>query len=146
MTSASASVARAPSRRSGDGDGSSALALAGMERLPLPVRSVRSSFAHRPRLGPGPPGVASLGRGRSSRLVERPSLALAFAVVDGSIRCSECPREVDEFTAINEQWRYVSDGKNLLAYCPQCHEREFEQVRRSRCLSFIPAPRPTAHS
>jgi hypothetical protein len=27
-----------------------------------------------------------------------------------AIRCAECRREVDEFTAMAEGWRYYSDG------------------------------------
>jgi hypothetical protein len=47
-------------------------------------------------------------------------------VEEGSIRCSECRREVDEFTAIMERWRFWSDGcGELLPFCPECDEREF---------------------
>jgi hypothetical protein len=31
-------------------------------------------------------------------------------VGDGAIRCSECDRDVDEFTTIAERWLYYSDG------------------------------------
>ena len=42
------------------------------------------------------------------------------------IRCAECAREVDEFTAIGEKWRYSSDGVGeLLPFCPECAKREF---------------------
>jgi hypothetical protein len=42
------------------------------------------------------------------------------------IRCSECHREVDEFTAIKERWGYWSDGcGELLPFCPECARREF---------------------
>ena len=40
------------------------------------------------------------------------------------IRCSECHRTVDEFTAIKEQWHFWSDGRDLLPYCPACSGRE----------------------
>jgi hypothetical protein len=44
----------------------------------------------------------------------------------GTIPCSECDREVDEFTAIKEQWRYWSDGRGeLLPFCAECARREF---------------------
>ena len=43
------------------------------------------------------------------------------------VRCAECGREVDEFTAIKQQWRYWSDGLGELhPYCPECAEREFD--------------------
>lgn len=42
------------------------------------------------------------------------------------IRCSECHREVDEFTSIMERWGYRSDGcGELLPFCPECARREF---------------------
>jgi hypothetical protein len=45
---------------------------------------------------------------------------------DAIIRCSECRREVDEFTAIKERWGFWSDGCGaLLPYCPECARREF---------------------
>jgi hypothetical protein len=47
------------------------------------------------------------------------------AVVEEGIRCTECKREVDEFTAIAESWAFWSDGRDLLPYCPTCSEREF---------------------
>jgi hypothetical protein len=44
---------------------------------------------------------------------------------EGAIRCEECQRDVDEFTAIKERWGYWSDGcGDLLAYCPDCARRE----------------------
>jgi hypothetical protein len=46
-------------------------------------------------------------------------------LIDSSIRCSECHREVDEFTAIAEDWRLWSDGRELLPYCPRCAQHEF---------------------
>jgi hypothetical protein len=46
-------------------------------------------------------------------------------VDDGSIRCSECRRDVDEFTAIKERWGYWSDCGDLLPFCQQCARREF---------------------
>jgi hypothetical protein len=39
------------------------------------------------------------------------------------IRCEECKREVDEFTAVAEKWRFFSDGSELLPYCPDCSEQ-----------------------
>ena len=45
---------------------------------------------------------------------------------EGLVRGSECQREVDEFVAISEQWRYWSDGcGELLAFCAECSKREF---------------------
>ncbi len=36
------------------------------------------------------------------------------------IRCEECRRTVDEFTAIAERWGYWSDGcGELLSFCPE---------------------------
>ena len=47
-------------------------------------------------------------------------------MADGLIRCTECHREVDEFTAIKERWGYWSDGcGELLPFCPECAKREF---------------------
>jgi hypothetical protein len=40
------------------------------------------------------------------------------------IRCEECQREVDEFTAAAENWHFWLDGRDLLPYCPDCSERE----------------------
>ena len=42
-----------------------------------------------------------------------------------SLECAECSRTVDEFTAISEKWRYWSDGRELVAFCPECAQREF---------------------
>jgi len=45
---------------------------------------------------------------------------------DDAVRCPECRREVDEFTAIAERWGYWSDGcGDPLAVCPECSKREF---------------------
>jgi hypothetical protein len=42
------------------------------------------------------------------------------------IRCSECRRSVDDFTAVMERWTYWSDGcGELMPFCPECAEREF---------------------
>jgi len=46
-------------------------------------------------------------------------------VDDMAIVCTECGREVDEFTAIAEGWRHYSDGSSLIPYCPACARREF---------------------
>jgi len=44
----------------------------------------------------------------------------------GKIRCSECRRSVDEFTAMAERWGFWSDGcGELLRFCPDCATREF---------------------
>lgn len=45
----------------------------------------------------------------------------------GTIRCSECRRSVDEFTAIAERWGFCSGGcGELLPFCPDCAAtREF---------------------
>jgi hypothetical protein len=49
-----------------------------------------------------------------------------------AIRCEQCGREVDEFTAIKERWGYWSDGcGELLAYCPECARREFASDARA---------------
>jgi hypothetical protein len=45
--------------------------------------------------------------------------------IDG-IRCEECNRAIDEFTAIKERWGFWSDGcGELLPFCPECARREF---------------------
>ncbi len=42
------------------------------------------------------------------------------------VSCAECGRDVDEFTAIAEKWRYWSDGVGeLIPFCPECARREF---------------------
>jgi hypothetical protein len=42
------------------------------------------------------------------------------------MRCEECHRETDEFTAMAERWGYWSDGRGeLLPFCPECARREF---------------------
>ena len=47
-------------------------------------------------------------------------------LIDDAIRCSECHREVDEFTAIAEKWGFWSDGcGELLPFCSECARREF---------------------
>jgi hypothetical protein len=49
-------------------------------------------------------------------------------VDDGSIRCTECGRAVDEFTAIAEHWGFWSDGcGELLPYCPECADGDVTQ-------------------
>jgi hypothetical protein len=48
-------------------------------------------------------------------------------------------REVDEFTAITEEWGYWSDGVGeLVPYCPNCARREFARMlkRADGFLSF----------
>ncbi len=51
---------------------------------------------------------------------------------DGDIRCAECDREVDEFTAIAEKWGYWSDGAGeLMPFCPECAKREFAPDARA---------------
>jgi hypothetical protein len=53
---------------------------------------------------------------------------LSFRVtgLPGDIRCAECGREVDEFTAIFEKWGYWSDVVGgLVPFCPRCAKREF---------------------
>jgi hypothetical protein len=42
-----------------------------------------------------------------------------------AIRCEECHREVDEFTALAGRWGYWSDGCALLPFCPEFAKREF---------------------
>ncbi len=46
--------------------------------------------------------------------------------VEGIVRCEECGRVADEFTATAERWGYWSDGcGELLPFCPECAKREF---------------------
>ena len=46
-------------------------------------------------------------------------------LIEDGIRCEECGRVVDEFTAIAERWGYWSDGfGELLPFCAKCAERE----------------------
>ena len=41
-------------------------------------------------------------------------------LIEDGIRCEECRRTVDEFTAIAERWGYWSDGcGELLSFCPE---------------------------
>jgi hypothetical protein len=70
-------------------------------------------------------------------LTERRSL-VSSAVDDDAVRCTECHREVDEFTAIAERSRYWSDGcGELLPFCPECSKREFRARRsRERCIAY----------
>ena len=42
-----------------------------------------------------------------------------------AIACTECGREVDEFTTIAEKWMYHYDGSGLIPFCPACVRREF---------------------
>jgi hypothetical protein len=46
--------------------------------------------------------------------------------MEDAIRCAECDREVDEFTALAENWEFWSDGRDLVPYCPECSRREFQ--------------------
>ena len=68
-----------------------------------------------------------------------PALArLGSAQVDeATIRCEECHREVDEFTAAAEQWHFWSDGRRLLPYCPACSERG-RGVEETEPVSLVP--------
>jgi hypothetical protein len=53
-------------------------------------------------------------------------LSVRVTALPGDIRCAECEREVDEFTAIFEKWGYWSDGVGeLVPFCPECARREF---------------------
>jgi hypothetical protein len=58
-----------------------------------------------------------------------------------AIRCAECGREVDEFTAIAEKWGYWSDGVGeLVSFCPSAldatsHPTLVLPVHRSRSAS-----------
>ena len=55
--------------------------------------------------------------------IARGSLASRLEVIDqAAIRCAECDREVDEFTAIAEKWGYWSDGVGELVPSAQCAE------------------------
>ena len=61
------------------------------------------------------------------------------ALEQGGIRCGQCRRDVDEFTAIAEKWGYWSDGV-LVAFCPDCSRREFSpDARASGSSSAGPA-------
>ena len=44
---------------------------------------------------------------------------------EGLIRCTECEREADEFVAAAEDWRFWSDDRDVIPYCPECSMREF---------------------
>jgi hypothetical protein len=56
-------------------------------------------------------------------------------VSDETISCSECHREVDESTAIDECWGYWSDGcGELMPFCPECASREFAPDARASGL------------
>jgi len=73
------------------------------------------------------------------------SSPVAFPAMDTAdgVRCSECHREVDEFTAIAERWGYWSDGcGELLAFCPECAGREFG----GRPTESVPPAHPRAES
>jgi hypothetical protein len=62
-----------------------------------------------------------------------------YAELVGDIRCAECGREVDEFTAIAEKWGYWSDGiGELVPFCPECATREFAP-RRSHNGERLPS-------
>jgi hypothetical protein len=51
---------------------------------------------------------------------------------ESAIRCAECSREVDEFTAIAEKWGYWSDGVGeLVPFCPECARRAFAADARA---------------
>jgi hypothetical protein len=53
-----------------------------------------------------------------------------------ALHCSECHRDVDEFTAIAERWGFWSDGcGELLPYCPECAKREFADHGRSEAAA-----------
>ena len=56
------------------------------------------------------------------------------------IRCDECLREVDEFTAIAKQWVFWSDGRDLVPYCLECYEREFGREARKPAPLVHPRP------
>ena len=69
---------------------------------------------------------------------------LGSAQVDeATIRCEECHREVDEFTAAAEQWHFWSDGRELLPYCPACAERELA-VEEKEAVPLV-SPRATSN-
>jgi hypothetical protein len=78
-------------------------------------------------------------------LTERRSL-VSSAVDDDAVRCTECHREVDEFTAIAERSRYWSDGcGELLPFCPESSKRQFAPDAPASVAS-PPAPSPGASS
>ena len=47
---------------------------------------------------------------------------------EGSIRCSECRREIDEFVAISERWSYWSDGCGELRDLALVHGPEWAHL------------------
>ena len=64
------------------------------------------------------------GRAANSALL-RPgcgsTLGRCSLLGDDAIRCTECAREVDEFTAIAERRGFWSDGcGEPLPFCPEC--------------------------
>ncbi len=60
--------------------------------------------------------------------------------------CSECHREVDEFTAISERWGYWSDGcGELLLFCPDCARREFAPDAPAGGLVLLVQRRDASH-
>ena len=54
----------------------------------------------------------------------------------------EYQREVDEFTAVAEKWRFFSDGSDLRPYCPECSKREFG----GKTTESVPLAHPRASS
>jgi hypothetical protein len=78
-------------------------------------------------------------------VIERRSL-VSSAVDDNAVRCTECHREVDEFTAIAERWRYWSDGcGELLPFSPETSKRQFAPDAPAS-VALRPAPSPGASS
>lgn len=50
-----------------------------------------------------------------------------------TIACTECPRKVNEFEAIEQHWTYWSAGTgDLRPFCPECAEQEFGLKPRTR--------------
>ena len=64
-----------------------------------------------------------------------------MAKLADEIRCAECDRKVDEFTAIAEKWGCWRDGVGeLVPFCPECARREFAPDARASGSSPLVHP------
>ena len=62
---------------------------------------------------------------------------------EGTVRCTECHRQVDEFVAVRERWAYWSNScGELLPYCPECARREFAADALASGLVLVDRPSP----
>jgi hypothetical protein len=99
---------------------------------PCPLAARKYPISSDVRSQVRPPSPACL-RGSQTVIWLAALLSVAFELMllDDSIHCTECHRDVDEFTAIKERWTFWSDGRDLLPYCPDCSEREFAPDARA---------------